>query len=225
VNYVVAASKLWNPRIADELSAKTGQSFFLITEKSKLTIEALEKIRPAKIFFPHWSHILKSDIYDTYECIMFHMTDLPFGRGGSPLQNLIIRGYESTKISAFRCDGGIDTGSIYLKEPLALTGSANEIYRRANDKILDMIVKILKENPIAQPQAGEPVEFKRRQPNESELPKQSSPKEVYDFIRMLDAEGYPKAFIRSGDLKFEFSEAALDNEVVSAKVRVTNEKL
>ena len=28
------------------------------------------------------------------------MTDLPYGRGGSPLQNLIIRGFESTKISA-----------------------------------------------------------------------------------------------------------------------------
>ncbi len=26
-----------------------------------------------------------------FECVCFHMTDVPYGRGGSPLQNLIIR--------------------------------------------------------------------------------------------------------------------------------------
>ena len=29
------------------------------------------------------------------------MTDLPFGRGGSPLQNLIINGYKKTKYLQF----------------------------------------------------------------------------------------------------------------------------
>ena len=31
------------------------------------------------------------EIHENYKCIIFHMTDLPFGRGGSPLQNLISR--------------------------------------------------------------------------------------------------------------------------------------
>lgn len=29
---------------------------------------------------------------------------------------------------------------------------------------------------------------------------------LYDFIRMLDGEGYPKAYISYGDVKIEFSE-------------------
>ena len=44
------------------------------------------------------------------------MTDLPFGRGGSPLQNLIVRGFEETMTSAIKVTKGIDTGDIYLKE-------------------------------------------------------------------------------------------------------------
>ena len=47
------------------------------------------------------------------------MTDLPFGRGGSPLQNLIVRGYKSTKLTAIKVQSGIDTGDIYLKKPFS----------------------------------------------------------------------------------------------------------
>jgi len=50
------------------------------------------------------------------------MTDLPFGRGGSPLQNLIVRGFTHTKLSALRVEKGLDTGDIYLKEDLEQYG-------------------------------------------------------------------------------------------------------
>jgi len=49
------------------------------------------------------------------------MTDLPFGRGGSPLQNLIERGIKKTKISAIKVDGGIDTGDIFFKRDWTFT--------------------------------------------------------------------------------------------------------
>jgi len=56
------------------------------------------------------------------------MTDLPLGRGGSPLQNLIERGIEKTKISALKVEDGVDTGDIFIKEPLNLKGTAEEIF-------------------------------------------------------------------------------------------------
>ena len=52
------------------------------------------------------------------------MTDLPFGRGGSPLENLILRGHTSTVISAIKCAPELDSGDIYLQKPLSLYGSA-----------------------------------------------------------------------------------------------------
>ncbi len=37
-----------------------------------------------------------------------HMTDVPYGRGGSPLQNLIARGHTSTKLTAMRMTAEVD---------------------------------------------------------------------------------------------------------------------
>ncbi|MDZ7775688.1 MAG: hypothetical protein U5L09_08890 [Bacteroidales bacterium] len=81
---------------------QTNDSFKIINKKEELSLELLKKITPEYVFFPHWSYIIPESIFNNYECIVFHMTDLPFGRGGSPLQNLISRGYKETKISALK---------------------------------------------------------------------------------------------------------------------------
>lgn len=77
---------------------------------------------------------------------MFHMTDLPYGRGGSPLQNLIVRGHKEIMISALRVEKGLDAGDIYMKKPLSLEGTAEEIFIRANDIIEDMIEELILKN-------------------------------------------------------------------------------
>ena len=103
----------------------------LINQKSNFNSKYLNDFNIEKIFIPHWSYIIDEDIFEKYECIVFHMTDLPFGRGGSPLQNLIVRKMYNTKVSAIKVQKGIDTGDIYLKEDLNLEGSATEIFKRA----------------------------------------------------------------------------------------------
>src|SRR2546427_4886313 len=57
--------------------------------KQELAAEKLKQIRPDFVFFPHWSWPIPEEIHSQFECVIFHMTDLPYGRGGSPLQNLI----------------------------------------------------------------------------------------------------------------------------------------
>lgn len=64
----------------------------LIVSKEKLTYDFLSQIQPQYIFFPHWSWRIPPEIYNAFRCIVFHMTDLPFGRGGNPLQDLIASG-------------------------------------------------------------------------------------------------------------------------------------
>ena len=93
--------------------------------------------------------------------VIFHMTDLPYGRGGSPLQNLIQRGCTSTMISALRCEAGLDMGDIYLKQSLSLLGSTEEIFLGADEVMEVMIEKIVREEHIAMPQEGEAVLFSR----------------------------------------------------------------
>ena len=149
------------------------------------------------------------------------MTDLPFGRGGSPLQNLITQGLKKTKISAIKCITEVDAGPIYLKRPLSLHGSAQKIYQRATKEVENMIVEILKTNPVPVPQEGRITTFKRRKPEQSNLADIKTLDEAFDMIRMLDADGYPHAFLNIGPLKLQFSSAAQKKGRVMADVSIT----
>ncbi len=178
------------------------------------------------VFLPFWSQKVPKQITDKVECVCFHMTDLPYGRGGSPLQNLILRGHTETVISAIRMTDELDAGPVYMKRPLSLEGSAQEIYRRAAAVIAGMMIDIAVLEPTPVPQDGEVVTFKRREPEESEIAPalfHGRRRQLYDFIRMLDADGYPRAFVGKGPSgRVEFSDAhILDDGRVIAKVIIT----
>jgi methionyl-tRNA formyltransferase len=222
MTYVLATSRPWNEVLAKRLEETTGKAFHLITQKEELTLDRLMQINPHYVFFPHWSHIIPKEIFEGFECVVFHMTDLPYGRGGSPLQNLILRGHNETKISALRCVAELDAGPIYMKRPLTLEGSAAEIFLRAADVIEGMIEEMVQTEPHPEPQQGEPVVFRRRTPEQSDLrgARISNLNDFFDFIRMLDAPTYPLAFIERGDFMLEFSHAQLLNNSIEARVTI-----
>lgn len=207
--------------MADTLAARTGCNFVLISDPSELTTVHLAALNPKFVFFPHWSHRIDSSIYEQFECVIFHMTDLPYGRGGSPLQNLIARGIYETKISALRCVAEMDAGPIYLKKPFSLYGSAEEIFLRASNVIEDMIVEMLEKLAEPIPQDGVPTVFKRRRPEEGNLATAQSLEQAFDLVRMLDAEGYPNAFVNVGPFKLEFTRASIKTGQVVADVRIS----
>lgn len=207
--------------MVERLGAQTGRDFLLITSPGELTVKKLAPINPEFIFFPHWSHHIDSGVYEQFECVIFHMTDLPYGRGGSPLQNLIARGIYETKISALRCVEEMDAGPIYLKKSFNLYGSAEEIFIRASSVIVEMIAEILQKLPEPNPQEGMPTIFKRRRPEDGDLATTQSLEQVFDLIRMLDAEGYPSAFLNIGSFKLEFTRASRKVGQIMADVRIT----
>lgn len=208
---IIAQSKVWNPELISSLKKAADYEIVEITKPEQLSFEFLTELNPKFVFFPHWSSRINRDIFENFECVIFHMTDLPFGRGGTPLQNLIVRGFSETKISAIKCVAELDAGPIYMKRSLTLEGTAEQIYVRAARIIEEMIVEIVKNTPRPTEQLGEVVTFKRRSPSESEIKSPKSAAELYDFIRMLDAEGYPHAFINAGEFKVEFRNARLLN--------------
>lgn len=224
---VICTQKSWNVENARKLKAlyRNKYDITVITEKEKLTPEILSQYEPKYIFIPHWSYIIPEEVFGRWACVVFHMTDLPFGRGGSPLQNLIVRGFTHTRISALRADKGLDTGDIYGKEELELSGTADEILRRASEIIFTkMIPYILEHDPQPVPQSGESVTFRRRRPEDGRLLAEMDEKTIYDYIRMLDGEGYPNAFIELGDYVLRFCEAQYEDGRVSAKVRFEKTK-
>ncbi|NCD41487.1 MAG: methionyl-tRNA formyltransferase [Bacteroidia bacterium] len=221
MKYIIASSKDWGllPTLK-KILPREGQWFF-VEDKKELTIENIRSIEPRYIFFPHWSYIIPEEIYSNFECVIFHMTDVPFGRGGSPLQNLISRGIYETKLTALRCVRELDAGPVYTKRGLTLYGNAEEIYIRASKLSWEIIKWIVETEPIPKKQIGEPVFFSRRKPKDSNISCLENIAQVFDYIRMLDAEGYPPAFLMTDFFKIEFSRASFKNGHVLADVKIT----
>lgn len=219
-NYLVATVKPWNVDAWHRRTKTLPGKWRLVQSPTELEAMLSQGLKPRYVFFPHWSWQVPNGILAAAECVCFHMTDVPFGRGGSPLQNLIARGLTSTKISALRMVEELDAGPVYLKKSLSLGGRAQDIYERAAEIIYDMIEEIVATEPEPRPQQGPAVAFARRTPDQSRLPPDATPKELFDHIRMLDAETYPRAFVEYGRYRLEFCQAKLEGSEVTARVVV-----
>ena len=77
--YVIASSKEWFE--LSESNLNSNKDFIYFEKKEQLNIENLEKIEPRYIFFPHWNWLIDEEIYNNFECIVFHTAPLPYGRG------------------------------------------------------------------------------------------------------------------------------------------------
>lgn len=219
-DYVLATIKEWNLTHFAECRSSLPGNWHLFADPMDLTEKRIETINPRYLFLPHWSWKVPEEVFSKSETILFHMTDLPYGRGGSPLQNLIARGHKETMISAVRMEKTLDTGPVYMKRPLDLSGNAVDIYQRASSIIFDMIAEIVKTEPEPAPQQGEPTIFKRRTPEMSTLPISENLEVIYDHIRMLDAPGYPPAFIDNGKYRMTLSNAQYNDGILEARVHI-----
>ena len=221
---IVASCKKWHFQEFLVLKGEIKNFEWVWISDDKELVRVTSEIKPKYIFFLHWSQIVPESIYSRFECVCFHMSDLPYGQGGSPLQNLILLGHKETQLSALRMEKGIDTGPIYTKRYLSLVGTAQEIYERAGLLSFEIIRWILEHNPTPYQQEGSAVIFKRRKPEQSMLPVHGSCELIYDFIRMLDAETYPLAFIEHGDFILKFKGAKIKGDKVDACVEISLRK-
>jgi len=219
--YVVAGSKPWNRRVFERRLRQLPGQWHFVGAREELTAARLDELAPRYVFFLHWSWRVPDEIVARFECVNFHMTDLPFGRGGSPLQNLIERGQRQTRLSAFRMVAEMDAGPIYRKADLSLEGGAEEIYLRANELSADLIAEIVRDEPSPLEQSGPVVAFRRRRPEQSLVPPKEDLRALFDFVRMLDAEGYPRAFIVHHGFRYELSRPALRDGRIVADVEIT----
>lgn len=203
--YLICAYRDYAVRLYKKLAKK--YDIVLLSDPKKLTFEYVKKINPKIIFFPDWSWIIPENIINSFMCVCFHESNLPKFRGGSPIQNQIIRGIEKTKSTAFIMSKGLDEGDILLQKDLSLRGSLEEIFDRMIKNDYDMAVKIINGKYRRRKQSGKPTVFKRRRPEESELRHLNyDNKYLYNFIRML-SDPYPNAFLRVGRRRIIFKSA------------------
>ena len=119
-NILIVCSKNWffeNVEVKKFIKKKNVK---IINSKKKLNIKYLKYVNPSIIFFPHWSYKVSKRIIQKYNCICFHTGPLPQGRGGSPIQNLIMINKKKSTVCALKMTENIDAGPIFLKKKLAL---------------------------------------------------------------------------------------------------------
>jgi len=193
----------------------------LIHDKDELTLDYLESYEPDYIFFVHWNWIVDENIYSKYESIVFHTAPLPYGRGGSPIQNLILNGIKSSPVCALKMTGDIDAGPIYLKKEISLLGSLSEIFFRINNVVNSLIIEIIDEDIIPVDQEGTPYNFKRLTQKDNQLKSNLTLNEIYDRIRMLDHKDYPNAYIINEGIKYEFFGAVEGQDFVNVNCKIS----
>ena len=151
------------------------------------------------------------------------MTKLPYGRGGSPLQNLIIRGHKHTYLSVFQTSTSFDSGDLYLQKKMSLKGSALQILTRCSNLCFKIIKNFENKKIYPKPQKGKIVNFKRISNSSSQINFNLSLNSIYDNIRMLDAPIYNKASFKIKNKVIEFKDSKLINNKIYAKVIIKNE--
>jgi len=224
-NLVIASPHSRNDGLCERLQLQFPRyKLIRFRDRAELNHENLTALAPEWVFFPHWSWKIPPNIHENFRCVIFHMTDLPFGRGGTPLQNLIVRGFDMTVVCALKCEDGIDAGPVYGRAPLSLTGTAEEIYQRADGCIEKLILEIVTQNPKPIPQTGEVVHFERRTPAMSDIKTCDNTQQIFDHIRMLDADGYPHAFLQTDSHHFAFRGVEKTSDGLVASVFITERK-
>lgn len=159
------------------------------------------------ILFIGWSWIIPKETTEKFLCLGIHPSNLPFYRGGSPLQHQIMNGVEKSKVSLMTLSSTkLDGGEVWLQEDLDLTGiNMTEVFRNIVISSNKMLNTFFTDYPKILPTEQDlncGSYFKRRTSSQSRITRDQfqnlSLKEMYDFIRCL-TDPYPNAYLEDDD--------------------------
>jgi len=127
--------------------------------------------------------------------LVVHASDLPKGRGFSPLTWQIIEGLNAFPICLILANERVDEGPIVYRQLIELRGDEllAELHDVVGDFHVSLAMRYLKEpqEPQSKKQTGEPTYYKRRCPEDSRLDPHKSIAEQFNQLRTVDNEKYP----------------------------------
>lgn len=227
--FFISKNNSWSNNLFSQIKSVPQTSWIRIDEENwkdflKFSQNKYIKDKNDFLFFFHWSLMIPSEIYEHYNCVSFHTSNLPEGKGGSPIQNQILEGTIQTHLNALKTSKIIDGGEIFCREPLSLQGNLRDIWNTISNLAFKMISNIIENDikPVPQKSSNSKI-FKRLKNNKIDFEKSKSINEIYDKVRMLDADGYENANIKIGNFRLDFSRAKLENGEVLVDARIKYE--
>lgn len=150
--------------------------------------------------------------------IVVHASDLPQGKGFSPLQWQIAEGRNDIVLTLFEVVEAVDAGPYYLKETMRFDGSEllEELHQKMARAIIDLCVRFVAQYDELQPveQSGTESFYRRRTAADDELDVNKTIAEQFDHLRIANNDTYPLYFKYKGNkyiLKIYKAEDATGN--------------
>lgn len=136
--------------------------------------------------------------------IVVHASDLPRGRGWSPLTWQILEGQNVIPIVVFEAVEQVDSGPIYMRAELAFTGFEliAELRNSVGNKVVEMCAEFIANYPeVTQnphTQVGTATYYRRRGKEDSRLDPDRTIREQFNLLRVADNLRYPVFFDLEG---------------------------
>lgn len=143
--------------------------------------------------------ILKSDFLKKHKHnIVVHASDLPKGKGFTPLKWQILEGKNDIPLTLFEAVEDCDAGPYYFKDIIHFEGY--ELLEEMQDimarKIIDMCCRFISEHSDLKPieQIGESTYYRRFRKEDDYLNVNMTIKEIFPRLRIADFERFPLIF-------------------------------
>lgn len=149
-------------------------------------------------------NIIRRNILDrSKNNIVVHESDLPKGKGWSPMTWQVLENKKHIPITLFEAVEKVDAGPIYLQDTINLKGTEliEDIRKLQGEKTVEMILTYVSEYPnnSCNEQIGESTFYDRRTPKDSELDIHDSILNQFNLLRVVDNERYPAFFEHLGE--------------------------
>jgi methionyl-tRNA formyltransferase len=146
-------------------------------------------------------------LQSTCEFLVVHESDLPHGRGWSPLTWQVLEGKTSIPVTLIEAKLPVDTGAILAQTYINLSGTelVDDLRNLQGQATINLVEKFLK-NPFrlkenARLQQGESTWYPRRRPSDSKIDIDDTILNQINLLRVVDNDRYP-AWFEYGGSKF-----------------------
>ena len=132
--------------------------------------------------------------------LVVHESDLPQGKGWSPLTWQILEGKSQITITLFEADEHVDAGKIYLQKKMCFDGTEliDELRRVQGETTHALCTAFVQDYPdilrTARKQVGEESFYPRRRAKDSRLDLDRTIREQINLFRVVDNDRYPAFF-------------------------------
>jgi methionyl-tRNA formyltransferase len=150
-------------------------------------------------FFLGCTKVVNADILlKNKKNFVIHESELPKGKGFSPLSWQILEGKNEIPIQLLEAVDIVDSGSIYLEDKIILVGNEllSEIKHLQGILTKKMVLEFINRYPNIEgkKQSGESSYYRRRTPKDSALDLNKTLLEQFNLLRIVDNEKYPAFF-------------------------------